>query len=537
MFALYRKHLLSKYAQGGFLVELVKKRIHMDRISGRAGTQTVLEEDINISDNKPDAESLLCSKGDILLEEIRAGENVVTVKGKLMVSILYLTDADGSCASMETSIPFEERINMEGAFGGETIRTEPVIEDLTAGLINSRKISVQAVLSFALEAEEYLDQEVAVDVGQEVSAEYRKCVYPVAELAVLKKDIFRLKEEMELTGNLPNVFQTIWHQITFDHVEFKALDEKLAVQGEMKAFFLYEGEGDNDRTLWYENTVPFSGVIECQGCFEDMIPEIDYSLGQCNVEVRQDFDGEERVFCIEAVLDLDIRLYTEESAEVLSDIYGVDKEIEAVTCELQLKNLLCSGNGKCRIAEHSEIQNPEAPMYQIIHSEGEIQIEERAIVENGIALTGTITVTTLYLGTDGKGNLYSTVNVLPFQYVAEAEGITPTSLFRLRGSVEQLTVTMLGSTELDIKAVLQFRVIVFAVRKCSLITEVKEGELDLNRLSELPGMVICIAGPEDTLWDIGKRYYVPIAQLKEVNDLPTEELKTGDKILVVKGGI
>ncbi len=40
-----------------------------------------------------------------------------------------------------------------------------------------------------------------------------------------------------------------------------------------------------------------------------MIPDIRYSLGQCNVEVRQDFDGEERVFCVEPVLDLDIHLY------------------------------------------------------------------------------------------------------------------------------------------------------------------------------------------------------------------------------------
>ena len=50
-------------------------------------------------------------------------------------------------------------------------------------------------------------------------------------------------------------------------------------------------------------------------------------------------------------------------------------------------------------------------------------------------------------------------------------------------------------------------------------------------------MVICIAGQNDTLWDIGKRYYVPIAQLKEVNELVSEEICAGDKILVVKGSV
>ena len=38
-----------------FFVELVKKKIHMDRVASKAGTQMVLEEDVNISDNRPDA--------------------------------------------------------------------------------------------------------------------------------------------------------------------------------------------------------------------------------------------------------------------------------------------------------------------------------------------------------------------------------------------------------------------------------------------------------------------------------------------------
>ena len=268
-----------------------------------------------------------------------------------------------------------------------------------------------------------------------------------------------------------------------------------------------------------------------------MIPDIRYSLGQCNVEVRQDFDGEERVFCVEPVLDLEIHLYEEENMEVLSDIYGVDKEIEALTTEVQLKSLLLSGSGKCKIAEHAKIQNAEMPMYQLIHSEGDIQIEEQAIVENGIAITGTLAVTTLYLCSNGSKSIYSTKNVLPFQYVIEAENITPTSIFKLHYSIEQLTVTMLDGAELDVKAALQFKVIVFAVQKSSLITDIKVEDLDLNKLSELPGMVIYIVGQGDTLWDIGKRYYVPIAQLKEVNELTSEEVNAGDKILVVKGSV
>lgn len=516
-------------------MELVKKKIHMDRIASKAGTQMVLEEDVNISDNRPDASHLIAVKGDVVIDEIRVSDDRVAMKGRLQVQMLYLTEEEGMCASMEALLPFEEKINMEGVHNGDTVLTSWMIEDLTVGLINSRKWSVQAMISFDLELEEKMEQEAAVDIYHEEPVEYRKQVYPLLQVAVNKKDIFRIKEEMELPGNLPNVFQVIWHSITLNNVEFKALDEKIALQGEMKAFFLYEGEGDNDKTLWYENTVPFSGMIECHGCRENMVPDIRYTASQCSVEVKPDFDGEERVFLVENVLDMEIRLYEEENLEVLSDIYGVAKEIEAVTTEVSLKSLLSHNSGKCKIAEHTKIQNTEMHMYQLVHSEAEVQIEEQTIVDNGIAVNGTLQVITIYLCTNGQNTLYATKSSLPFQYFIDVPDITPSCIYHIHCNLEQLVVTMLDSDELDVKAVLNFEALIFTSKKTNLITDIKVEDLDMNKISELPGIVIYIAGVGDTLWDIGKKYYVPIAQLKEVNELVSEEIKAGDKILVVKG--
>ena len=516
-------------------MELVKKKIHMDRIACKAGTQMVLEEDVNISDNRPDASHLIAVKGDVVTDEIRVNDDRVNLRGRLQVQMLYLTEESGMCASMEASIPFDEKINMEGVHNSDTVLHSWKIEDLSVGLINSRKLSVQAMISFELELEEKMEQEAAVDIYHEEPVEYRKKVHPMLQIAVNKKDIFRIKQEMELPGNLPNVFQVIWHSITLNNVEFKALDEKIALQGEMKAFFLYEGEGDNDKTLWYENTVPFSGMIECHGCRENMLPDIRYTNTQCNVEVKADFDGEERVLCIENVLDMEIRLYEEENLEVLSDIYGVSKEIEAVTTDVSLKSLRLHQNGKCKIAEHAKIQNTEMHMYQLVHSEGEIQIEEEAVTDNGISITGTLHVTTIYLCTNGQNTLYATKSSLPFKHVIDVPDMDSSVISHVHWNLEQLIVTMLDSDELDIKAVLNFDAVVFATGKTSLITDIKVEDLDMNKISELPGIVIYIAGVGDTLWDIGKKYYVPIAQLKEVNELVSEEIKAGDKILVVKG--
>ena len=156
-------------------------------------------------------------------------------------------------------------------------------------------------------------------------------------------------------------------------------------------------------------------------------------------------------------------------------------------------------------------------------------------MENGIAVNGTLHVTTIYLCTNGQNTLYATKSSLPFKQVIEVPGITESCVCHIHWNLEQLLVSMLDSDELDIKAALNFEALVFTSKKANLVTDIKVEALDMNKISELPGIVIYIAGTGDTLWDIGKKYYVPIAQLKEVNELVSEEIKAGDKILVVKG--
>lgn len=96
-------------------MELIKKNIHMDRIKCKASTQITMEDDINITDSRPDVYQLIEEQGEVVIDEIRAVQDHVYVKGKLEFSVLYLSDDDvRRPASMQGSIPFDEQIYMEG---------------------------------------------------------------------------------------------------------------------------------------------------------------------------------------------------------------------------------------------------------------------------------------------------------------------------------------------------------------------------------------------------------------------------------------
>lgn len=514
-------------------MELIKKNIHMDRLKSKAATQIALEDDVNISDNKPDAAELILNRGEVKIEEIKTTEDHVGVKGKLCFAVMYLSDeGEKRFYCMEGKLPFDEMIYAEGIENGDTVNISADMEDLTIGMINSRKLSVQALLNLTAAAEELYDEETAVEVHCEAPVECRKKTIHVSETAVRTKDIFRFKEEIEIPQNLPNIFQLVWNSIRPGSVEFKLMDDKISIQGELGVFLLYEGEDAKSR--WYETTLPFAGAIECHGCSETMIPDIRYEMEHRELEVRPDFDGEERIVGLDMAMNLDIKLYEEEKTDILSDVYGVTKEITAVARDGMYRNVLVRSCGRHKASEKMKVKSGAPRILQLCHSEGNARIEKTEMTENGILLLGMVNVQILYITSDDAIPFASLTGSVPFRCTMEAPGIHEACTYDISASLEQLQTAMSDSEEIDVKAVVGFNGIVFDNQKERLITDIEISELDLEQLNELPGVVGYIAKEGDTLWQIGRQYYVPIDSLREMNGLNGDELKAGDKLLIVK---
>lgn len=518
-------------------MDLLKKNIHMDRTRTEAVTQITLEDDTNIPENKPDVSSLNLEKGVLVIDEIKPGTDCVTVRGRLAFSVLYHTLEEGSSLTLlEGKIPFEEKMNLQGAVAADSVSVDSEVEDLTVSMINSRKLNVQAVVTLNARVEELYDEEAPIGVHGEELVEFRRMPMTLAQIAISKNDIFRLKEEVSLPSNYPNVFQILWNNISLGDVEFKVLEEKLTIQGDVHFFILYEGEGEDHPIRSFETTMPFSGVLECHGCREGMLPDIRYNLGQQELTIRPDFDGEERNIGLELVLDITIRVYEEESTEMITDIYGVTKEVETVTQPANLRRLLSKVTGKTKVTDHMRVASGGAPILQLLHSEGSACLEQQQVVENGILLQGSLLVKVMYITGDDEAPYGSAQAQIPYQYTLEVPEIAPEDLSKVHTDVEQLQVTMLDGEEMDVKAVLSFSTTVFKNVPVELISQVNVSDLDSAKMSNLPGMVIYMVKEGDNLWNIGKRYYVPVDSLREWNGLTNDELKPGQKLLIVKGG-
>lgn len=99
--------------------------------------------------------------------------------------------------------------------------------------------------------------------------------------------------------------------------------------------------------------------------------------------------------------------------------------------------------------------------------------------------------------------------------------------------MEQISAIPADSRQVDVKLILSFRTTVYRKEKVCLIESLNVDE-KTDVADDLPGMALYVVKPGDTLWKIGKRYYVSIESLKENNQLTDDVIQPGMKLLVVR---
>lgn len=514
-------------------MDLITRHIHRNRQKGRTVTQVTLDDDFIVPDTKEDMEALILDCAEVEMEETRPMGSRLSIKGRLSFRALYHTQKDKMVDTMEGQLGFEEFVNVSEVTEGDDIHVDWEVEDLTCSMINSRKLNVKAVVTLTVTVEELRDEEVAVEVGNSNGAESVSQYIEAAQIAVQTRDTYRVKEEVELSSSKPNIAQILWQKLEPRGIECRPLDGKLSIHGEMELFCIYKGVEEHIPLQWVERSIPFSGSIEMPDCVDEMIPAIAIRPVHREVEAKADYDGENRLLSVEAVLELDIRLYEEERIGILSDIYcpGADVILESGTAHLE--HLLTRNASKYKMTDKLTLENADK-ILQICHADGSVKLDSVEPVENGLAVEGTLCVDVLYVAADDQSPVRNIRGMLPFHYTIEAEGIGPEAIFRVKPGLEQLSAMLLGNGELELKAVIVLESLVMEALEISTIQSAQAAPLDVLKLEQMPGIAGYVVQKGDTLWKIAKKFYASVENIRELNGLTAEEPEPGQRLLIVK---
>lgn len=513
-------------------MECEKRYFTMYQQGREIADQFFLDEDFNVPDMKRDIQRIILSEGKIHIGDMKRVENYIRVTGDMLFKVLYVTDeGETKITSLEGKLPFEEMVYTEEE-PLENIFIKSVNVELSVEVIHSRKLNLKAVVDMKLMSDGQKEEETLIDVKDSVSLYKRYEDQSVLRLYTIKKDTYRIKEEITLTGTKETIGTLLWNDVIQRKLDTRVGTDEIILQGELLFFGFYESiDGKMD---WIEQAVPYQGRIMCHGVQEHMYHQIYPQIRDIAIDVRMDEDGEMRIFGVEATLEMRIIVYEEEKIKILNDMYSLEKQCELVRGEKIFEQLLMQNHLKCKVVERLSLPEIKDDILQICHSSARMQIDYAEVVSQGLQIEGVLYVNFLYVKPDDVIPFDVWQGMVPFSYLLESNETSPDMKYDLLGTVEQLSIGLLGNDEIEVKAVLAIRSFLKKQIVMEDITDISYQNIDLKELENAPGIIGYIVKEGDNLWNLAKKYNTTMESIMDVNHLEKMELKAGQKMLIFK---
>ena len=486
-------------------MQLNKIKLHSCTTFASAQSQITLDDDYNVPDYRPDIVKVLKEKGELHFDEVKAAAGAAWLKGRLVFRVLYRSDQEnGKISCLKGEIPFQEKLNMDGVQEYDVIQASGEIEDLTIGVIHSRKISVRAVILLKTEEPREKEDELCVGIEADDGCEKRYRNTNILQLLCMKRDQCRQKSEITLPSSKPNVQEILWKSLEIRNLDTKMGQDGVKLSGEVLISVLYQEEEETDRVQWYETVIPLDCGVECDaGTEADIIYKVKARPASMELEVKPDYDGEERVLVLELVMNLDIRVWKEQEISMLEDVYSLKKEIIPVCTGVTLHHISVKNDSQCRLNEQMELAESQEKILQICSCEGTVHLESTELTEQGVRAEGILVTELLYITTDDQMPIGSAREIYPFeqlieipQQTARTERNKPEELERknklqteLDCRISQLSAVMLDQDHVEIKAVIGLDLLAFEQEQIDNITDMREEALDMEQLQKRPGLV------------------------------------------------
>lgn len=513
-------------------MEIVTKQMEINQIGKAIVNQFVVDEDYNVKDSNEDIHRIVMSEGNARITEITPAENYLRVRGELEFQILYLSDEmEPRFYNLTGEVPFEEMVYIEDnncdAYDIKCMKT-----DLTPQIVHSRKLRIKAVVELETKSNLQKLEEIPIDISCDTKIYKKQKELELLKLQVTKKDTFRIKEEISLSGMKESIGTLLWSDIANRKLDTRLENDALQLVGEILVFCFYESpDGKID---WIEQAVPYQGQMECYGVNESMYHHVEAYLEDANVDVRTDEDGELRVFGIEGTLKLYIAVYEEEKVPVLEDLYSLEKNCVLQNKEVSYEQLVLQNHSKCKIMERISVPELKKDVLQICHSCGTIHIGKMKIQEDGLLVEGALQIGFLYVKADDQMPFDTWQGMVPFSYLIECNETEENLKYYVTAMLEQLSISLQGGQEIEIKGVLAFHGFFERTGMLEMIENVIFEDISMEELQNRPSVVGHVVKEGEHLWQLAKKYHTSVESICETNKITEETLKTNERLLIFK---
>ncbi|MDK2815201.1 MAG: hypothetical protein PWP18_1114 [Thermoanaerobacter sp.] len=502
--------------------QVYKDILEFDSVSGIYDTQLLVESDIIVPENEPDVLVLLALNPKTYINEVFVTEGKVQFEGKLALDILYLGEKNGELERIEKEIDYSHVIEDEGIDKRSRYMLVAKVENVDYKLVNSRKISVKAVIK--IQCRLVVSSKKEVVIGAEDSIKIQalkkkvKLMHTVGQnsIEVFVKDKIKVPE-----GEAP-IQKVIKTDVEVKPEEIKITDNKVIVQGSVLCNILYisqEGEfGNLAANLNYANFVDIPGALSY------MSAKTQEEVIDVSTTVLEDEKGENTILDIEATIRVKVQVLETEERELPIDAYGTKGYIQPVRENLTVIEELQSYKSQFVVKTNVELPSLAKRFIDAVVIP---VISDYSVDVDKLVLEGILDYTILYLSEEGSVKPYR--DEYPFKTFIEISQVKGPTLVDIK--ISHVSYEIIAMKEIELKFAIDNTVDLLVEKEIEAIVDLKEIEAP-RESDNKHSIVVYMIQKGETLWDIAKRYRVGLEELISANGLEEEKVSEGMKLII-----
>lgn len=512
-------------------MELLRDKIILENKIGKRSLQVLLEGDVIVPDVKPDMSAILQTQANVIIDNTEILTDKVNCTGRLEIQVLYMSKGVSICSLNSTS-NIDEMFSMDGIANDMSVDLSVNINKIDYKMLNDRKVNYRAVLDVSMEVFMQHDKELIVGISNISPTQLLQRKLNVSRLIENRQDRFNVKDELNISAGKPNIRELLQYSIDIINRDIKIGNGKITASGELSLKTLYRSDTEENIVELVEHEIPFNGVFDVPKAKDYMFADVKLCVQDKHVQVKTNTDGEDRLLDVDVSIGAIIKIRADVEHEVLDDAYCINKSLEIIRDNISYPQIICKNRTQNTLKEVVQLEDVPGAL-QILKVNGKAHIDDSRVIDDRVIAEGIVDIDMLYIAESDETPLYSFKTILPYKQVIEAKNATGDMQTDIEVSIDHIGFNLLSSNEIEFRFLLSFNTLVTDDKQTDIVTDILFNEFSKEELESIPSMVVYIVQPNDTLWNIAKRYNISIEDLREINDIE-EEITLGQKLLVLK---
>lgn len=516
-------------------VDLIKTRVDVNEMTKKEGTQIVKERDMIVPDGKPDMQRVLYLDGKVNMDQVDVQQDRVVYKGQVDVTVLYVGDNNRNVYTMKGSIPLEDFIIVEGVDPDQKVEFDYNIEHMHWNILNERKLNVKAILDMGAAATKSKEVTMVTGVDGSEPIQTRMAKVDIIKQVAPKEEKIIVKDELTVMQGKPSIGEILKMNTEVKEEQIKRTDNELLFNGIVEVTTLYKSQEDDNAIEVIKHRVPFAGSADLVKGDAETAWECELEVNPTQIVVNPDYDGEDRIIDIEAIITARYSTFDKISETVVEDIYCPGKKVET------------RGNVEeyMTLANHTDVTSVKKDVIplpdttpennEIFEIQVKAMIDDKTIRNDKLTIEGMLEVKTAYTNKEGINPVEISMAMIPFIQEIPVGKMDKKPYVDVKVIPKDIQVLNQGRGEASIEYTLNYIANVYTRGALDMLEDVDLVDMDKQEINSYPSITVYVAKKGDSLWDVAKRFNTTVDDIVQINGIEDQvALHPGQKMIILK---